>query len=72
MLSSSSYVRPSMSLDFFGSYLIDLYSILAMPFGRFEAAERKSDHMSWDMPYLDVSYATRREISLINLCVTQR
>lgn len=54
MLSSSSYVRPSMSLDFFGSYLIDLYSILAMPFGRFEAAERKSDHMSWNVSYPNV------------------
>ena len=54
MLSSSSYVRPSMSLNFFESYLIDLYPILAMPFGRFEAAERKSDHMSWNVSYPNV------------------
>jgi hypothetical protein len=45
-----------------GGYLIESDIILAVSFGQFEAAERKSAHMSWDMPYANVSYATYREI----------
>lgn len=38
--------------------MIELYSMLAVPFGRFEAAERKNDHMSWDVSYPNVGCAT--------------
>lgn len=54
MLSPSPYVRPGVSLNFLMGHLIELDSILAMPFGRFEVAERKSDHMSWDVSYPNV------------------
>ena len=36
--------------------------MLAVSFGQFEAAQRKSVHMSWDVSYPDVSRATTREI----------
>ena len=37
-------------------------AILAVPFSRFEAAKRKSVHMSWDVSCSNVSPATPREI----------
>ena len=45
-----------------GHYLIDSDVISAVSFGWFEATERKSDHMSWDVSYLDVSCGTPRKI----------
>ena len=36
--------------------------ILAMSFGQFEAAKQKNVHMSWDVSYPDVSFATAHEI----------
>jgi hypothetical protein len=46
-----------------GGYLIEPDIVLAVSFGRFEAAERKGAHMSWDVSFANVSYATYREIS---------
>jgi hypothetical protein len=42
--------------------LVEVDVILAVPFGQFEAAKRKSHHMSWDVPHPYVSCATPREI----------
>jgi hypothetical protein len=36
--------------------------LLAVPFGRFEAAKRKGDHMSWDVSHPNVGSAAPREI----------
>jgi hypothetical protein len=41
-----------------GSYMAQSDIILALSFGRFEVAERKSDHLSWDVSYPNVSYTT--------------
>lgn len=42
--------------------MIELDVISAMPFGQFETAEWKSDHVSWDVSYPNVGYAIPHEI----------
>jgi hypothetical protein len=50
------------SLFISGGYWIESDLILAVSFGQFESAERKSAHMSWDVSYANVSCATPREM----------
>jgi hypothetical protein len=49
-------------LSISGGYLIEPDITLAVSFGQFEVAERKSAHMPWDVSYTNVSYATHCEI----------